>query len=131
MVSGYFLQQNIDNALGCMAVPERRYAANFAPACQGVTGGGHNLGGIGANEEVCALGDGDGALGVLPQGEAGDAESGGLFLDATGIGQDELCFAQETEKIEIADGRNEAQLGVMLNASFSQTLLGARMHWKD
>jgi hypothetical protein len=45
MFPGYFLQQNIDDSLGRMAVPERRYAAGFAPACQGVTGGERHGGG--------------------------------------------------------------------------------------
>src|SRR5229473_6482461 len=109
MVPGYFPQQNIDDSLGRVAVPEWGDAAGFASACQGVAGGGDDFDRIGANQQVCAFGDGDGALGVLPQGEAGDAESGGLFLDATRIGQDKLCFAQETEKIEISNGRNEPQ----------------------
>jgi hypothetical protein len=47
---------------------------------------------------------GDGALRVIAQRKAGDAESRGLFLDATRIGEDELCFAQETEKIEVPYG---------------------------
>src|SRR5229473_327718 len=107
MVPGYLPQQNIDDSLGRVAVPEWGDAAGFAPAREGVAGGGDDLGRIGANQQVCAFGDGDGALGVLTQGEARDAESGGFFLDAAGIGQDELRFAQKTEKIEIADGGNE------------------------
>ncbi len=60
MVSGHFLQQDIDDSLGRMAVPERRDAASFASARQGGAGGGDDLGRIGANQQVCALGDGDG-----------------------------------------------------------------------
>ena len=59
--------------------------------------------GIGANEQVCTLGDGDGALGVFAEGQAGHAESGGFFLDAARIGEDESGFAEEAEEIEIAE----------------------------
>ena len=72
-----------------MTVPKRRDAAGLAFASQGVTSRGDDFGGIRANEQIRAFGNGDGAFGVFPEREAGDAESGGLFLDATGIGEDE------------------------------------------
>ena len=59
---------------------------NFALARQGITGGGDYLARISTNEQICALRDGDGALGVLAQGETGDAKRGGFFLDAARIG---------------------------------------------
>jgi len=99
-----------------MAVPKRGNAACFAPARKGITGGGDNLARIRTNEQIGTLGDGDGALRIFPQGEARDAECGGFFLDAARVGEDQLCFAQETEKIEVADGRNELQSGMMLDA---------------
>src|SRR5260370_42242181 len=114
-----------------MAVPEGRNAAGFALACQRITGSGDYLARIGTNQQVCALGDGNGALRVLAQRKAGHTESRGLFLDATRIGEDELCFAEETEKIEVPDGRNEAKLGVMLDTALRQALVGARMHRKN
>src|ERR1700732_2577205 len=114
-----------------MAVPEGRNVACFTLSCQRITRSGDNFARIGANQQVCSLGDGNGALCVLTQRKAGDAESRGLFLDATRIGEDELGFAQETEKIEVAYGRNEPQLRVMLDTALRQVLLGARMHWKN
>src|SRR2546429_9244704 len=89
-----------------MAIPEGRNAAGFTLSCQRITGSGDNFARIGTNQQVCALGDGNGALRVIAQRKAGDTESRGLFLDATRIGEDELGFAQETEKIEVPDGRN-------------------------
>jgi hypothetical protein len=86
MSPGYFLQQNFNYALGSVAVPERGNPASFAPARQGTTGGSDYLTGISANQQICALGNGDRALGVLAEGEAWDAKRGGFFLDATGIG---------------------------------------------
>src|SRR5690348_14648059 len=111
-----------------MTVPQRRDAASFTFARQGATRSSNDLAGIRTNQKVGTLGDGDGALGIFAQGKAGDAESRGLFLDATGIGEHEAGFAQETEKIEVPDGRNEAQLPMMLDAAFCQTLLSAGMH---
>jgi hypothetical protein len=87
-----------------MAIPQGRDAASFALACQSITGGSDDFDRIGTNKQVGTFRDGDGALGVLAQGETGNAESGGFFLDAAGIGEDELGFAQETEKIEIPTG---------------------------
>jgi len=131
MSPGYFLQQNFNYALGSVAVPERGNPASFAPARQGITGGGDYLTGISANQQICALGNGDRALGVLAQGEAWDAKRGGFFLNATRVGEDERRLAQETQKIEIPNRRNEPQLGMMLVAPLRQMLLGAWMHGKD
>jgi hypothetical protein len=114
-----------------MAVPEGRNAARYTLSCQRTTRSDDNVARIGTNQQVCALGDGDGALRVIAQRKAGDTKSRGLFLDATRIGEDELCFAQETEKIEVPYGRNEPQLRVMLDIALRQALLGARMHRKN
>ena len=79
-----------------MAIPERGNAAGLAfPSKDGLSGG-ENLCGSGADEKVRAFGDGDGALGVFAEREAGDAERGGFFLDAAGVGQDQRGFAEET-----------------------------------
>jgi hypothetical protein len=93
-----------------MAIPQGRDAASFALACQSITGGSDDFDRIGTNKQVGTFRDGDGALGVLAQGEAGNAESGGFFLDAAGIREDELGFAQETEKIEVADWRDVSSM---------------------
>src|ERR1700687_597375 len=114
-----------------MAVPEGRNAVCFTLSCQRITSSGQNFARIGTNQQVCALGDGNGALRVLAQRKARDTESRGLFLDATRIGEDDLCFAQETEKIEVPDGRNEPQLRMMLDTALRQALLGARMNRKN
>ncbi len=114
-----------------MAVPKRGNPASFALARQGITGGGDYLARISTNQQICALRDGDRALGVLTQSETGDAKSSGFFLNTPRVGEDELCFAQETQKIEVPDGRNDPQLGVVLDAGLRQMLLGAGMHGKD
>src|SRR5690349_24715570 len=100
-----------------MAIPKGRNSPSPALPGQSITGSGNNVAWIRANEQIGALGDGNGALGVFPQGKARNPQSGGFFLDATGIGEDELGFAQQAEKIEIADGWYEAELGVMLDAA--------------
>src|SRR5438876_1057886 len=114
-----------------MTVPKRRNAAGFTLARQGITRGSDDLAWIRADQEVGTLGDGDGALGIFTQGEAGDAESRGFFLDAAGIGEHEAGFAQETEKIEVPNGRNEPKLRMMLDTALCQTLLRAGMHGEN
>src|SRR5579859_74756 len=104
---GWILQQDVHDALGGVAVPERWDAAGLAFSGENIMGGGNDFCGIGSNELVCALRDCDRALGVLAEGEAGDAEGGGFFLDTAGIGQDQRGFAEQAEEIEITDGRDQ------------------------
>src|SRR5712664_300935 len=98
---GHHLQENLDNTLGGLAIPERRDAAGLSFAGQSVAGGGDDFGRIGADEQIGAFRNRDGAFGVLPQSEAGYAESGGLLLDAAGVRKDERRFAEKAKKIEI------------------------------
>jgi hypothetical protein len=114
-----------------MPIPKRRDAASFAFASQSITGGSHDFDRISTNKQVSTFCDGDRAFGILAQGEAGDAEGGGFFLDAAGVGQDEFGFAQEAKKIEIANGWNEPELGVVADAAFGHTVLSARMDRKN
>src|SRR5438477_10945816 len=114
-----------------MAVPERRDAAGFTLARQSVTRSRDDLARIRTNQKVGTLGDGNRALGIFTQCEAGDAESGGLFLDAAGISEHEAGFAQETEKIEVSDRRNEPKLRMILDTSLFETLLRAGMHGEN
>ena len=114
-----------------MAVPEGRNAARFRFAGQSVACSGDDPGGIGANKKVCAFGNGDGPLGVFPQGEARDAKSGGLFLDAARVREDKSRFAEEAEKIEIADRRDEAEFRTKTNSGLREALLGARVDRKN
>ena len=104
---GRILQQDVHNAFGGVAVPERWNAAGLAFSSEDRLSGGDDFGRVGANELVGPLRDGDGALGVLAESEAGDAEGGGFFLDAAGIGQDQRGFAKQAEEIEITDGRDQ------------------------
>ena len=51
--------------------------------------------------------DRDGALGVLAQGDAGDAEDAGLLLDTAGVAEDEARVGHEAHEVEVAYGLNE------------------------
>lgn len=105
---GWILQQDVHDAFGGVAVPEWWNAAGLAFSHQDSLCGRDDFGWVGTDELVGPLRDGDGTLGVLPEGEAGDAEGGGFFLDAAGIGQDKGGFAEEAEEIEITDGRDQS-----------------------
>jgi len=124
---GRVLEENLHDALGSMAIPEGRNAARLALSGKNGLSGGDDFCWIRSDEEVRAFGNRDGALGVFAKGEAGDAESGGFFLNAAGIRQNERGFAEEAEKIEIADGRDELELSMSLDAGLQQALLGTRM----
>jgi hypothetical protein len=104
---GWILEQDVHDARSGVAIPERRDPARLAFTGENIVGGGNDFCGIGSNELVCTFRDRNGALGVLAEGKAGDAESGGFFLNAAGIGQYEGGFAEQAKKIEIADGRDE------------------------
>jgi len=96
---GWILKQDVHDARGGVAIPERWDAARLAFTRDNIVGGGNDFCGIGSNELVCALRNRNGALGVLAEGEARDAESGGFFLNAAGIGQYEGGFAEQAKKI--------------------------------
>src|SRR6267143_458235 len=128
---GYHLQENLDDTLGGLAIPKGWDTAGLAFASQRVAGGGDDFGGIRADQQIGTFGNGNRTLGILPQSETGHAKSGGLLLYAAGVGEDERRLAHETQEIEVAHRRNEAQLRVMRNATFGQALLGPRMDGKD
>ena len=75
--------------------------------------------------------DGDGAFGVFAKSEAGDAQGSGFLLNAAGVGQDQCGFAEQAQKIEIADGRNQAQLWMSFDPCVSKTLLRARVNGEN
>lgn len=72
-----------------MPIPEGRNAAGFAIPGKYLFGGSDDFCGIGTDELVCAFGDGDGALGVLAEREAGDAQ--GTILELFSASSWQLC----------------------------------------
>src|SRR5208283_1704195 len=71
--SGYFPQQDLNNALCGVAIPERRYVALLTFSAQDLCSGTNNLGRVPANQQIRSLGNGHRALGVFAQRQAGDA----------------------------------------------------------
>jgi len=126
---GYHLQENLDDTVGGMAVPEggmrpglplpakvsRATATILQDRCQRANWCFRNRDGTSVFSR-----------------RVGRARREQWFPpDAPGVGEDERRFAEKAKKIEIADRRDEAQLRVMMNAPFGEALLGARMHGKD
>jgi hypothetical protein len=124
-------QENFYYPFGSMPIPEWRSPALLALSSEDLLRCRDDFGGICSYEFICALGDRDRALGVLPQGQARNAQGGGFFLDATGVGQSQCSFAEQAEKIEIAKWLNEAQLRMMFDAVLTKPLLSARMHGEN
>jgi len=125
------VEENIDDAACGLAIPERRDAAGFAIAGEIGFCRGDDFCRVSADEEIGALRNGDGALGIFAQGEARDAECGGFFLNAARVSEDQGGLTQETEKIEIADWRNDPEIGAKTDAGLGEALLGARVDWKN
>src|SRR5579883_1979100 len=70
-------------ALRRMSVPEPRSASLRPTAREDIVGGARQIHGL--QQAIRSFGDRDGALGVLPQRRAGDAEIRGLLLNAPRI----------------------------------------------
>lgn len=111
-----------------MPVPEWGGSAFLAVSSKDLLRSRHDFGGVSSYEYICALGDSDWALGVLTQGQARDSEGRGFFLDTPGVGQSQRSFAEQAEKIEISQRRNEAELRVVLDPALGEPLLSARMY---
>ena len=126
---------HIHNTLGGMAIPQLGDAATGAVGAAAFENSGElrqDSFAVGANDGVGALGDCDGSLGVVTQGQAGHAEGGGFFLDAARIGEHHLGVGLQGEKIEVADWVDNPEVsgGVddRLQAKRLDASLGARVH---
>src|SRR5260370_6084054 len=109
-----------------MAIQKRRDAATISFSGEDILRRSDDLAGIATDKQIRTLRNRDGTLGVLPEGEAGHSERGGLLLNAAGIGQDQRGSAEEAEEIEIADGRNNEKVRMVANTYLGEALLGAR-----
>jgi len=114
-----------------VTIPEGGNAPGLAFSSKNGFGGGEDPSRVGANELICAFRNRDGALGIFAQGKARDAESGSFLLDAPGIGEDQRGLAEQAEKIEIADRRDQFQLRMGLDAGLGEALLRAWMNGKN
>ena len=62
-----------------------------------------NGAGVGADDAVGAVGDGDRPLGVLAQRQARDAERGRFLLQPARIGQDQPRVRRQAQEIDVAE----------------------------
>ncbi len=63
-------------------------------------------------DEACSSGvDGFGPFGFLAHDEDGFAERGGFFLNAAGVGEDEVAAAHEVDEGDVFLGRDEVDVG--------------------
>ena len=129
---GGALGDDIGEPLGGVPVPERwRLARLIATIGQG--GGDRRYrGGVEAEQGVGAGADRHRPLGVVAQGEAGDAEEGRLLLDPPGVGEDGAGVGGQREEVEVAERLGEQQAGALLVADLRlHHLAGPRVDRED
>ena len=86
-------------------------------------------------QTIGTLADGNRTLRIRPQGQAGDAQIGGFFLDAPGIGDEQSTIKNQTH--ETAIGNRFFQVNsigpfqTLPQAVLFQTFLGAWMDGKQ
>ena len=66
---------------------------------------------VAADENICAVSDGDGPLGILSQGKTGRPEVCCFFLDAAGICDDYARVLLEGEELKVAKRLNGTNAG--------------------
>src|SRR5581483_10140385 len=100
---------DLDDALGGMAVPQRRARAARKIAGEDRGQRAAHLRRVAPDELVGADAAGDRPLGVLAQGEARDRQRGGLLLYAARVGERQLRAVEQRDEVEVAERRQEAQ----------------------
>src|ERR1700731_1166539 len=111
-----------------MTIPEWGHSSSLAVSSKNLFSSRHDFVGVCSYEYICALGDSNRGLGVFTQGQAGDAEDGGFFLNTPRVGQDQSSLAEQAEKIEIAQRSDEAELRMVFDAALAELVLSAWMY---
>src|SRR5262249_34020279 len=70
-------------------------------------------------------------LRVVTQGEARDAEDGGLLLDTPGVGEDQTGMGQQLHEIEVAERFGQSQVRRRLPRVALQRFASTRVDWED
>ena len=117
--------------LGGLAVPQGRAAAVLALAGQHLGGFFEDARRIGAHQHVAAFVDGHRALGVFAQGEAGDAQGGGFFLQAAAVGHDQRGVLPQVEEFHVRLGLGEHHVGAQIQPELLEVAAGTRVHRED
>ncbi len=121
------------DALGRLPVPAFGLTAGLPSTVEDGPGLGDDAIRVGADHPVGALRHRDRALRVLPEGQAGDSERGGLLLQPAGVGEAELGLAGEAQEVEITQRLDGPELGHGLQAvpRSLQVLPGAGVDRED
>jgi len=80
-----------------------------------------------ADQDVGAFFAGDGAFGVMAQGDAGDAEDGGCFLQPATVGEDQSGRHVEMQEFQVAEGIGEPDAGAFNPLSGAEIGLEAEL----
>ncbi len=96
--------QNLHNPLRRMPIPLFRDPPGPARPVQDGLGRRQDFFFVIADQDVGAFFAGDGAFGVMAQGDAEDAEDGGFFLQAAAVGKHQSGGHVEMEEFQVAEG---------------------------
>ncbi len=102
-------RDDVRDPLGGVAVPERRRLGALGRRSASAAGMSGDRRRVEAEQRVGAGADRHRALGVVAQGEAGDAEVGRLLLDPAGVGEDGAGVGQQREEVEVAERLDQVQ----------------------
>ena len=105
--------QNLHNPLRRMPIPLFRDQHGPARPVQDGLGRRQDFFLVIADQDVGAFFAGDGAFGVMAQGDAGYAEDGGFFLQAAAVGEHQSGGHVEMEEFQVAEGIGQPDAGAV------------------
>lgn len=122
--------QPLHNPFRRLPIPQLRHASFFPGAVHNSGEGGGDGGRVGADQFVGAYRAGFGAFGAVAQGKTRHTHDGGLFSDASRVGDDAAGMLDEVVKFQITQrlGQNQA---FRADAKGDHILAGAGMNGKN
>ena len=123
--------ENGNDALRRLAVPQVGTAARLALAAQYFTRFCNNAYRVGSGQDIAALVNGDGALGVVAHGDARHAQRGGFFLQAAAVSQNQRGVLPQIKESHVSLRPEQRNAGAEIDLEPGQIGAGARMHRKD
>jgi hypothetical protein len=100
-LAGRLASEQSGDSFARVTIPKRRNGSLLPLAGEDSREFGTQFVWIASHENVRSQGNRNWALGVLAEREARNAEVGGLFLNAAGVGDDDGCAGLHAKKLQI------------------------------